>query len=92
MSAAEHADNHDEEEVLHQAPWVYFATYGTCLAFLALVMFAKGSYFASAAILWLTIISMPAQVYLAEKNWLFLSGSLGVGAGGYFALQMLLGG
>ena len=35
MSAEEH------DEPLHQAPWVFFATVGTCFGFLTLVLFAK---------------------------------------------------
>lgn len=39
MSATEHDEEHDEP--LHQAPWVFFATVGTCFGFLTLMFFAK---------------------------------------------------
>ena len=91
MSAADHADEHDEHQVFHQAPWVYFATYGVCLGFLALVMFAKGKFFASSAIIWLTLMSIPFQVFLAKKEWLYTGGVLGAAIGGFYGLQFLLG-
>lgn len=91
MSAAEHADDHGDEGTLHQAGWVYFITYFACLAFLSLLMAAKGKLFAASAILWLTVISIPFQVYLAKKDWMMTAGSLGLGVAGYFGLMFLLG-
>ena len=91
MSAAEHTDEHGEYEVFHQAPWVYFATYGACFGFLALNMFAKGKFFAAASIVWLTVLSIPFQIYLAKKQWLPMLGTAAGAVGGYFGLQMLLG-
>lgn len=89
MSAAEHADDHDEG-TLHQAGWVYFATYGACLGFFALIMLAKAEFFPAAAIVWLTIASIPFQVYLAKAEWMYVGASLAVAAAGYFGLQVLL--
>lgn len=91
MSSAEHSDDHEGEGTLHQAGWVYFVTYFACLAFLSLIMAAKGLFFAAAAILWLTIMSIPAQVYLAKKEWMPMVGSLGLAVVGFFGLQALLG-
>lgn len=76
MSAAQQADSHDDHEALHQAGWVYFVTYATCLGFLALVMFAKGLYFATIAILTATLLSIPATVFMAEKKWFHYVGSV----------------
>lgn len=92
MSAAQDTDDHDEE-VLHQAGWVYFMTYGVCLAFLAVLMLINpqvSTYFPGVAILWLTALSVPTQIYLARRNWTFFFGSIGVAAAGFFGLQMLL--
>lgn len=92
MSAAEQSDDH-EEEVLHQAGWVYFLTYAVCLAFLALLMLINPQVetaFPGVAILWLTILSIPAQIYLARRNWTYFAGTLGVAAAGYFGFQLLL--
>lgn len=89
MSAADHADDHGEEP-LHQAGWVYFLTYAACLGFFALLMFAKGDYFSAAAIVWLTILSIPFQVYLAKTEWMYAGGTLAVAAAGFFGLQALL--
>lgn len=94
MSAADHADEHEEEE-LHQAGWVYFVTYGTCLAFLAMLMMITprvDSFLPGAAILWFMLMSIPVQIYLAERRWLHFAGSLGVAGAGYFALPFAIDG
>lgn len=92
MSAAEQADDH-EEEVLHQAGWVYFLTYSVCLAFLAVLMLINPqveTLFPGVAILWLTIMSIPAQLNLARRNWLYLAATLGTAAAGFYGFQWLL--
>lgn len=92
MSATQEADDH-EEGTLHQAGWVYFLTYAVCLGFLALLMLINPrveTYFPGVAILWCTILSIPAQIYLAKRNWMYLGATLGVAVAGWFGLQMLL--
>jgi hypothetical protein len=74
--SATHAEGHDDQQGLHQSSWVYFVTYASCLGFLALVMFAKGLYFSSLAILTATLSSIPATVFLAEKKWFHYVGSV----------------
>ena len=87
MSAADH----EEEGTLHQAPWVYFVTYGACLAFLSLLMVAKGLFFAAAAILWFTIASIPLQIHVAKKQWTLAFLWLLAAPVGFYALKFVLG-
>lgn len=35
------AGSSDDDQPLHQAPWVFFATVGTCFGFLTLILFGK---------------------------------------------------
>jgi len=92
MSAAQDTDDHDGE-VLHQAGWVYFVTYGVCLAFLAVLMLINPqvrTVFPGVAILWLTALSIPTQIYLARRNWTYFSTSVGIAVVGFLGLQMFL--
>lgn len=84
-------DDHDGEEVLHQAPWVYFVTYGACLGFLALLMAAKGLFVAAASILWFTIVSIPLQTNFAKQQFAIAFVWLLAAPVGFFGIKFLLG-
>jgi len=92
MSAAGDTEEHDDQ-VLHQAGWVYFLTYSVCLTFLAVLMLINPqveTFFPGVAILWLTLLSIPVQLYLARREWARFAGSVGVAVAGFYAFQYLL--
>lgn len=59
MSAGSHEEGHDDQP-LHQAPWVFFATVGACFGFLTLLMFAK------------TMVAGISPIYLIISGSIFV--------------------